>query len=184
MKSTRASSGINRRVLLTTAATLPILFVPALPISRQAKAHQSDPLPSWNDRPAKQAILGFVRDTTDRASPTFVRPEERIATFDQDGTLWVEHPMYSQMMYCLDRVPALAAEQPALKRVEPFETVLSGDRKAMAKLTTPDLEKIIVATLTGMTTDAFDAEVKTWLAHGQGPALEATLYRAHLSTHA
>ncbi len=169
MKSTRASSGINRRVLLTTAATLPILFGPALPISRQAKAHQSDPLPSWNDRPAKQAILGFVRDTTDRASPKFVRPEERIATFDQDGTLWVEHPMYCQMMYCLDRVPALAAEKPALKHVEPFKTALSGDREAMAKLTTAELEKIIVATLTGMTTDEFDAEVKKWLATAKDP---------------
>jgi hypothetical protein len=69
-------------------------------------------LPSWNEGPAKQAILDFVRVTTDRASPTLVPPEERIATFDQDGTLWVEHPMYSQVMYCLDRVPAVVAKSP------------------------------------------------------------------------
>jgi phosphoglycolate phosphatase-like HAD superfamily hydrolase len=98
-----------------------------------------------------------------------VPPEERIATFDQDGTLWVEHPMYGQMMYCLDRVPVLAAEKPELKDVEPFKTVLSGNREAMARLTTPELEKIIVATLTGMTTDEFNAEVKKWLASARDP---------------
>ena len=138
-------------------------------------------LPSWNDGPAKQAILDFVRDTTDGASPKFVRPEERIATFDQDGTLWVEHPMYSQMMYCLDRVPAFAAEKPALKHVEPFKTVLSGDRRgAWPNLSMPDLEKIIVATLTGMTTDAFDAEVKKWLATAKDPRWKRPYTRTHL----
>ncbi|MGO9628434.1 MAG: HAD family hydrolase [Xanthobacteraceae bacterium] len=166
MKSTRASFGINRRVLLTTAATLSVL--PALAVFKRAPA-QTDPLQSWNDGPAKQAILDFVRATTDPNSPHFVRPEERIATFDQDGTLWVEHPMYSQMIYCIDRVPELAARKPELKHVEPFKTVLSGDRQAMARFTQQDLEKIIVATLTGMTTDAFDAEVKAWLATAKDP---------------
>ena len=166
MKSTRASFGINRRVLLTTAATLSVL--PALAVFKRAQA-QTGPLQSWNDGPAKQAILDFVRATTDPNSPHFVRPEERIATFDQDGTLWVEHPMYSQMIYCIDRVPELAARKPELKHVEPFKTVLSGDRQAMAKFTQQDLEKIIVATLTGMTTDAFDAEVKAWLATAKDP---------------
>jgi phosphoglycolate phosphatase-like HAD superfamily hydrolase len=117
----------------------------------------------------RQSFFDFVRTTTDRANPNFVPPEERIATFDQDGTLWVEHPMYSQMMYCFDRVPVLAAQNPALKNVEPFKTVLSGNREAIAKLTTPDLEKIIVATLTGMTTDEFNAEVKKWLAAAKDP---------------
>jgi hypothetical protein len=77
-----------------------------LGVTAQAFA-QTDPLPSWNDGPNKQAILDFVQATTNRASPTFVPPEARIATFDQDGTLWVEHPMYSQVMYCLERVPAV-----------------------------------------------------------------------------
>jgi len=166
LKSTRASFGINRRVLLTTAATLSVL--PALAVFKRAQA-QTGPLQSWNDGPAKQAILDFVRATTDPNSPHFVRPEERIATFDQDGTLWVEHPMYSQMIYCIDRVPELAARKPELKHVEPFKTVLSGDRQAMARFTQQDLEKIIVATLTGMTTDAFDAEVKAWLATAKDP---------------
>ena len=98
---------INRRVLLSTLAVLPALSGTLLPTSAQAQtATPGGLLPSWNDGPAKQAIVDFVRATTDRASPNFVPPEERIATFDQDGTLWVEHPMYSQMMYCLDRVPA------------------------------------------------------------------------------
>ena len=75
---------------------------------------QSDPLPSWNDGPAKQAILQLVRVTTDSSSPKFVRPEQRIAAFDQDGTTWVEQPMYTQVVYCLDRVPAVVKAKPDL----------------------------------------------------------------------
>src|SRR6266487_4975048 len=115
-------------------------------------AQAQDPLPSWNDGPAKQAIVDFVRATTETGGTKFVPPEERIATFDQDGTLWVSHPMYSQVMYCLERVPALAEKNPELKKVEPFKTVLSGNREAIAKLPMKDLEKILVATLTGMST--------------------------------
>ena len=80
-------------------------------------------------------------------------PEERIATFDQDGTLWVEHPMYTQVMYCLERVPAVVKAKPELANVEPFKTVLSGNREAIAKLTMKDLEKILAATLTGMSVE-------------------------------
>ena len=79
---------------------------------------QTDPLPSWNDGPAKQAIVAFVKDTTDQASPKFVPPAERIATFDQDGTLWVEHPMYSQVVYCLERVPAVVKAKAAVDFLE------------------------------------------------------------------
>src|SRR5215467_9416949 len=95
---------------------------------------QTDPLPSWNDGPSKKAIVEFVKTTTDKTSPKFVAPEARIATFDQDGTLWVEQPMYTQVLYCLDRVPAVVKERPELKDKEPFKTVLSGDRDAIAKL--------------------------------------------------
>jgi phosphoserine phosphatase len=128
-----------------------------------------DPLPSWNDGPAKAAIVQFVRATTDKASPQFVPPAERVATFDQDGTLWVEHPVYSQLTYCLDRVPALVKEKPELAKVEPFKTVLSGDREAMAKFTMQDLEKIAVATLTGVSVDEFSAEVAKWLETAKDP---------------
>ena len=129
----------------------------------------SSVLPSWNDGPAKQAILDFVRTTTDPASPKLVPPAERIVTFDQDGTLWVEHPMYAQLIYCLERVPVVVKAQPDLAKVEPITTVLSRNREAMAKFTTPDLEKIVVATLSGMSTGEFSAQVKAWLATAKHP---------------
>ena len=135
-------------------------------------AQGADPLSSWNDGPAKQAIVEFVKATTTQGSPQFVPIEERIATFDQDGTLWVEHPMYSQVMYCLERVPALVKAKPELAKVAPFSTVLEvlhGDRAAMEKLTMDDLMKILAATLTGMSVDEFSAEVKKWLAEAKDP---------------
>src|SRR5215470_13680808 len=89
---------------------------------------QTDPLLSWNEGAAKQAIVKFVEATTTQGSPKFVPPAERIATFDQDGTLWVEHPMYSQVVYCFDRVPAVVKAKPELANVEPFKTVMSGNR--------------------------------------------------------
>ncbi len=131
---------------------------------------QSDPLPSWNDGAAKQAIITFVSDTTTQGGPKFVPPAERIATFDQDGTLWVEQPMYSQVMYILESVPRLVKAKPELAKVAPFSTVLEilkGDHAAIAKLTLPDLEKLAFATLTGMSVDTFNAEVKKWLAEAK-----------------
>ena len=128
--------------------------------------HAEDSLPSWNDGAAKQAIVEFVKATTTQGGPHFVAPEERIATFDQDGTLWVEHPMYTQVMYCLERVPDLVKAKPELKNKPPFSTVLEllrGDRAAMEKLNMKDLEVIAAATLTGMSIEQFDAEVKKWL---------------------
>ena len=130
---------------------------------------QTDPLPSWNDGPAKKAIVEFVQTTTTQGSPKFVPPAERIATFDQDGTLWVEHPMYSQVMYCLERVPAVVKAKPELANVEPFKTVLSGNREAIAKLPLQDLEKILAATLTGMSVETFNAEVKKWIEAAKDP---------------
>jgi len=132
-------------------------------------ARAADPLASWNDGPAKQAIVEFVRATTTQGSPQFVPPEERIATFDQDGTLWVEHPMYTQVTYCLERVPALVEKKPELKNREPFKTVLSGNPEAMAKLSQDDLMKILVATMTGMSVDDFKAEAKKWIADAKDP---------------
>jgi len=128
---------------------------------------QTDPLPSWNDGSAKKAIVEFVRATTTQGRPTFVPAVERVATFDQDGTLWVEHPMYSQLMYCLARVPGIVKAKPELVNVEPFKTVMSGNREAIAKLPMPDLEKILAATLTGMSVETINTEVKTWLAEAK-----------------
>jgi phosphoserine phosphatase len=152
---------VKSSVIAVTLMALSLSFVCA-----------QDPLPSWNDGPAKQAILEFVKTTTTQGSPQFVPLEERIATFDQDGTLWVEHPIYTQVMYCLEKVPALVKAKPELANVAPFNTVLEllhGDRAAMEKLTLPDLEKIAMATLTGMSVEEFNAEVKKWLAAAKDP---------------
>jgi phosphoserine phosphatase len=130
---------------------------------------QTDPLPSWSDGPAKRAVINFVHATTDKSSANFVTPEDRIATFDQDGTTWVEHPIYTQVMYCLDRVPIVVAQKPELKDVEPFKTVLSGDHAAIATLSMPALEKIMAATLSGITVDKFNTEVKKWIATARDP---------------
>jgi len=130
---------------------------------------QSDWLPSWNDGAVKQAISKFVQATTDPKNAQFVPPDQRIATFDQDGTLWVEHPIYTQLLYCLDRVPAVAKQKPELAGVEPFKTVLSGHREAIANLSMDDLLKIVAATLTGMTVEQFQNEVKNWLASAKDP---------------
>ena len=138
-------------------------------MTAQAQVTPGAALKSWNDGPARQAIIDFVRATTDQGNPKFVPPEERIATFDQDGTLWVEHPIYSQVVYCLDRVPAVVEQKPELKKIEPFKTVLSGNRDAIAKLSLHDLEAILVATLTGMPVDAFEAEANKWLATARHP---------------
>jgi phosphoglycolate phosphatase-like HAD superfamily hydrolase len=162
------SSGIDRRTLVSSLALLPALSATLLPASAQAQATQPG-LPSWNDGSAKQAIVDFVRATTDKASPNFVPPEARIATFDQDGTLWVEHPIYSQVVYCLDRVPAVVDKRPELKNVEPFKTVLSGNREEIAKLSLPELEKILFATLSGMSVEEFNAEVTKWLETAKHP---------------
>ena len=105
-----------------------------------ASTHAQDALPSWTDGLAKQAIIDFVTKTTTSGSPDFIPPEERITAFDQDGTLWVEHPVYSQVIYCLERVPALVKANPKLAKVAPFSTVLAllhGDRAAMEKLYSP-----------------------------------------------
>ena len=130
---------------------------------------ESDPLPSWNEGPAKDAIVKFVHATTDEASPNFVPPAERIATFDQDGTLWVEHPIYAQLVYCFDRLPALVKAKPELATVEPFRTVLTGDREAIGKLGLEPLLKIVAATLTGMDVDTFRDEVAKWIAVARDP---------------
>jgi phosphoserine phosphatase len=154
----------NRRAFVSSLALLPALSGPLLTLPASAQTTPSaSPLPSWNDGAAKQAILDFVRATTEQGSSKFVPPERRIATFDQDGTLWVEHPIYSQVVYCLDRVPAVAEKDPKLRDIEPFKTVLSGNREAIAKLSPHDLEKILFATLTGMSVDDFEAEAQKWL---------------------
>ena len=131
-----------------------------------------DPLASWNDGLAKQAIVAFVKETTDQAGPKFVPPEERIATFDQDGTLWVEHPLYTQAIFELDRVKTLANERPELKTTEPFRSVLAGDKAAIGRFGKEDWARIISATHTGVTTEAFQEVVKQWLETAKHPRFQ------------
>ncbi len=124
---------------------------------------QVDPLSSWNDGPAKQAIIDFVKSTTGKGSSDFVPLDERIAVFDQDGTLWVEKPIYTQTRYCLDRISVLARDNPGLKNTEPFKTVLKGSQEAVLNLSLPVQVKIIIACLTGMPVEVFQDEVRNWI---------------------
>ncbi len=136
----------------------------ALATSRVGFAAATDPLPSWNEGAAKKAIVDFVQSTIAKSSPKFVPPAERIATFDQDGTTWVEHPIYSQIVFAFDRLVALAPQHPEWKTKQPFVSVLADDKAAMAKFTMPDLEAILMATHTGMTVEAFQTIARDWAA--------------------
>jgi hypothetical protein len=144
-------------------------FVACFLLLLAVAAAAQDPLPSWNDGPAKQAILKFVRITTDQSSPNFVPPEQRVATFDQDGTTWVEQPMYTEVVFSLDRIVELAPQHPEWKATQPFAAVISGEKAAMAKFTMKDLEAIIVASHAGMSVEQFNVIVKDWLAKAQDP---------------
>ncbi|MBA5776015.1 haloacid dehalogenase-like hydrolase [Stappia sp. F7233] len=135
-------------------------------------AAQTDPLPSWNDGATKQAIVDFVTAVTTEGRPDYVAPADRIATFDQDGTTWVSHPLYGQALFALDRVTAMAPDHPEWKDTEPFKSVLSGDRIAMAKFTEKDWMEIIATTHAGMSTADFEAIVADWLPKSENPVLK------------
>ena len=169
MKRTSLIARLGQALVLHLSPAARILVVGVLLALGASAQAQVDPLPSWNDGPARQAIIDFVKATTDAASPVFVPAADRIATFDQDGTLWVSHPVYAQLVYCLDRVPVLVKARPELAKVEPFKAVMSGNREAIAKLSMKDLEKIAVATLTGMSVESFQADVKKWIAEARDP---------------
>jgi phosphoserine phosphatase len=130
---------------------------------------QDDPLPSWNDGAAKTAIMEFVRATTTEGSPDFVSPESRIATFDQDGTLWVEQPLYTQVVFALDRVKALAPEHPEWKTTQPFQAILTDDKAQLADFSIQDFERIIAETHAGITVFEFHQAVDAWLATARHP---------------
>jgi phosphoglycolate phosphatase-like HAD superfamily hydrolase len=130
---------------------------------------QSAPLTSWNDGPTKARILSFVAEATTRSSPGYVAPEDRIATFDQDGTLWAEHPLYAQAQFALDRLKQLAPGHPEWKQQEPFSAVLRGDREAIGKFAEQDWAHIIAATHAGMTTEQFLGLVRDWLGTARDP---------------
>ena len=133
---------------------------------------QRDPLPSWNKGPAREAIITFVKETTEKSSPKYVEPNDRIATFDQDGTLWTEHPLYGQAVFALDRLGKMAPQHPEWKETEPFKSVLTGDREAMGKFTEKDWMEIIAVTHAGMGTEEFQALVKQWITTAKAPRFD------------
>ena len=159
--------GLNRRALLSTLAVLPTL-VGLRPISARAQG-QTDALPSWNDGATKKAITDFVSRVTVQGGSDFVPPAERIAVFDNDGTLWLEQPMYVQLAFALDRVKALASQHPEWKDKQPFKAVLEGDMKALAEAGEHGLVELIMASNAGMSTNEFEKITAEWLASARDP---------------
>ena len=154
---------------LVSSVCLALLFAAstiAPPVPARA---QSDPLPSWNDGAAKSAIKTFVRAVTDKSGKSFVPEAERIATFDNDGTLWAEQPIYFQLLFALDRVKALAPTHPEWKTKQPFQAALEGDMKALAASGEKGLLTLVMATHAGMTTAEFESIVKQWIATAKHP---------------
>ena len=148
------------RVVLVTLATL---------ATATSAVAQTDPLPSWNDVPAKRAIVGFVAEITRTGSSTFVPPAERIATFDNDGTLWSEQPIYFQLAFALDRVKAMAPQHPEWSSQEPFKALLAGDVKSVLAQGQKAVGPIIMATHSGMTTAEFTQTVREWTSTAKHP---------------
>jgi len=130
---------------------------------------QSDPLASWNDTAPRKAIVEFVATVTTQGSPDFVPPAERIAVFDNDGTLWAEQPMYFQVLFALDRVKELAPQHPEWKDQEPFASLLKGDVKGAMAGGMKSILEIIMVTHAGNTTEQFETIVKDWLSTAKHP---------------
>jgi phosphoglycolate phosphatase-like HAD superfamily hydrolase len=116
--------------------------------------------------------MTFVKETTEKSSPKYVEPNDRIATFDQDGTLWTEHPLYGQAMFALDRLGKMAPQHPEWKETEPFKSVLTGDHAAMGKFNEKDWMEIIAVTHAGMGTEEFQALVKQWITTAKAPRFD------------
>jgi phosphoserine phosphatase len=147
----------------------------ALVLAVTSVATAQDPLPSWHDGSTKQAIIAFVAKVTKEGSPDFVPPAERIAVFDNDGTLWAEQPMYFQLLFALHRVGVLAPQHPEWKDKEPFATLLKGDVKGALAGGEPAIAEMIMVTHAGMTTDEFEKIVRDWIATAKHPETKRPL---------
>lgn len=145
-------------------------LIAGLLIGQSAAA--ADPLPSWADTQTKQNIVQFVKAAADRGSPQYVPPDERIAVFDNDGTLWTEMPMPSEFAFTIDRVKALAPQHPEWKNEQPFKAILENDKSYASKITAQDVVKTITATHAGMTTDQFNDIVCDWITHAKHPRFQ------------
>jgi phosphoglycolate phosphatase-like HAD superfamily hydrolase len=162
---------IDSRASTVFLSCLALLAGIAIALGRPASA-QSDPLPSWNDGPAKSRIVDFVNAVTEPGSKDYVAPAERIAVFDNDGTLWGEQPAYVQLAFVIDRVRALAPTHPEWKRKQPFKAVLDGDLKHLAAAGEQGLLDLVMATHADMTSEAFTQIVSEWLATARHPKLD------------
>jgi hypothetical protein len=154
---------------MKSARPLPLALAALLAIGLASPALAADPLPSWNDSASKKAVVAFVERVTKQGSPDFVPVTERIATFDNDGTLWAEQPMYFQLLFALDRVKALAPQHPEWKDKEPFASLLKGDVKGALAGGERAMLEIVMATHAGMTTDEFASIVSSWIATAKHP---------------
>jgi phosphoserine phosphatase len=163
----KPEADLNARLRLALAALL--LALAALLLAPILAFAETDALPSWNDGAAKQAILAFVARTTIQGSPDFVPIPERIATFDNDGTLWAEQSIYFQFAFALDRVEELAPQHPEWKTTQPFKAALEGDRKALAAEGARGLVKLVMAMHTGMSTEEFAGIVSGWMQSARHP---------------
>ena len=153
-------------------------------LSKSRALAQGNPLPSWRDGKAKQSILDFVATVTREGSPGFVPVSQRVATFDNDGTLWCEQPMYVQLAFALDQVKARAREHPEWKKKQPFKAVLDGDMKALAASGERGLVEILMATHADMSTDTFERVVMDWLSKARHPRFKRPYTELCLSTDA
>jgi phosphoserine phosphatase len=134
-----------------------------------ASAQEADPLPSWNDGPTKEAIVAFVEKVTDEGGADYVPPADRIATFDNDGNLWAEKPVYFQLLFAIDRVKALAPEHPEWKDKQPFKAAIEGDMETLAKSGHEGIAELVMASHAGMSTQQFQQIVSAWLATAEHP---------------
>jgi hypothetical protein len=167
MKSSHSFFGVSRRTMLSAFAALPAL--PVLFSGAAVADLAGDPLPSWNDTASKKAIITFVERVVTQGSPDFVPPAERIATFDNDGTLWAEQPMYFQLLFALDRVKLLAPQHPEWATTEPFASLLKGDVKSALAGGEPALMEIVAPTHSGMDSVEFNRIVLDWIAAAKHP---------------
>ena len=161
--------------IILLAATFGLVACGDRPAETSAGTEQPAPgasasvLPSWNDGHARQSIVDFVARVTDQASPDYVAPPERIAVFDNDGTLWSEQPLYFQLQFALDRVKAMAEDHPEWRDTQPFRAILEDDREALAEFGEHEIVQIVMATHAGLTTDEFSTVVTDWLATATHP---------------
>lgn len=158
--------------LIAWGKFISVILISGISFTTLAENTTLDPLPSWHDGKAKQRIISFIKETTDPKSKQFITVENRIATFDNDGTLWAEKPVYFQFFFAIDRIKTLAPKHPEWKTEQPFAAVLSNDMDTVMKSGMDGFMKLIIATHTGISTDEFNTLVKNWMKVAKHPVTD------------